>query len=242
MAIPGGTRAQALDLRSLLRQFVSIAAQSSHRTPIRWVLKLRSRFRPPTLDLPLLKSFAAITRASPWDIASERPSIHVPNSAYATDSFRAVCLWTQLLTKHAYVKIDAPVKRRTFPSQDSFRQSFPGKHLSGRFQECAQQIKLRRRQVQGFSRLGCRISCQVQFQITRFDREWPWCAALLRLPTRSAEDGANARNQFTWAKRLRQIVVRPHLEAQHTVELVPFGSKHQNRSSHARAQFSQDIK
>src|SRR5260370_28758149 len=238
MAIPGGARAQASDLRSRLRQFVNIAAQSSHRTPIRWALKLRSCFRPPTLDLLLLRSFAAIIRASPWDIASERPSVHIANSAYATDSFRAVCLWTQLLTKVAYVKIDAPVKRRKFPSQDSFRQSFPGKHLSGRFQECAQQIKLRLRQVQRFSRLGCRISCQVQFQITRFDREWPWGAALLRLPTRSAEDGANSRNQFTRAEWLCQIVVRSHLEAQNTVKLVPFGRNNHNPTSPPRPQFS----
>src|SRR5260370_40657933 len=114
MAIPGGARAQASDLRSRLRQFVNIAAQSSRRTPIRWVSKLRSCFRPPTLDLLLLRSFAAIIRASPWDIASERPSIHIPNSAYATDSFRADCPWTHLLTKVACRKIDAPAKTRKF--------------------------------------------------------------------------------------------------------------------------------
>src|SRR5258708_12408356 len=140
MAIPGGTRAQALDLRSRLRQFVNIAAQSSHRTPIRWVSKLRSCFRPPTLDLLLLRSFAAIIRASPWDIASDRPSIHIPNSAYATDSFGAVCLWTQLLTKVAYVKIDAPVKKRKFPSHRSSHPTFPTKHHSAPSPHCPHNI------------------------------------------------------------------------------------------------------
>src|SRR5258707_15671958 len=101
-----------------------------------------------------------------WDIALERPSIQIANSPYAADSFCAVCLWSQLLTKVAYVKVDAPIKRRKFAAQDPLRQSLPRKHLSGGFQECVQKIELSRRQMQRFSRLGCRMSCQIQFQVT----------------------------------------------------------------------------
>src|SRR5882762_6361815 len=104
--------------------------------------------------------------APTYDIALERPSIQIANPPYATDSFRAVCLWSQLLTKIADVKIDAPIKWREFPAQDPLRQCFPRKHLSGRFQECMQQIELCRRQMQRLSRLGSRMSCQIQFQIT----------------------------------------------------------------------------
>src|SRR5579864_6105036 len=207
MAIPGQPRAQALDLRLLLRQFVNTAVRSSHRTPVRSASKLRSCFRPATPEF--------IRRNREWhpiqDIASQRPSIQIANPTHAPDSFRAICLWAQLLTKVAYMKVDAPIERRKFPAENSLRQSFPRKHLSGRLQECAQQIELCRRQVQGSSRLGRGICCQIHFQITRPDGEWPRWFGLLRLPTRSAEDGANTRNQFTRAERLRQIIVRTHL-------------------------------
>src|SRR4029077_19560690 len=83
---------------------------------------------------------------------SERPSIQIANAPHTTDSFRAVCLWSQLLTEIAYVKINTSIERRKFSAQHALCQRFPGKHLSWRFQECVQQIELCRRQVQILSR------------------------------------------------------------------------------------------
>jgi hypothetical protein len=56
------------------------------------------------------------------------------------------------MTKIAYVKINASIKRRKFPAQNALGQGFPGKNASWRFQKCLQQIELCRGQAQILSR------------------------------------------------------------------------------------------
>src|ERR1700692_1403311 len=116
MAIRGQTRAQALVWRLPLRQSVNIAARSAQRPPTGPASKVRLCCRPPPREV-----IRSIVSRAPQDIALQRPSIQIANPAYAPDSFRTVCLWAQLLTKVAYVKIDAPIKRRKFPAQDLLR-------------------------------------------------------------------------------------------------------------------------
>lgn len=49
------------------------------------------------------------------------------------------------------MKVETAIKRREFPAEDTFYESLAGEHLSRRFQECIEQIELRRCEVQKFA-------------------------------------------------------------------------------------------
>src|SRR6266853_556116 len=86
---------------------------------------------------------------------SARPSIQIANPPYTPDSFPTVRLRPQLLTKIAYVKINASIKRRKFPAQNAVElvsfcreHQYRGTHARAQFSQDVEALDIGQHGIQ----------------------------------------------------------------------------------------------
>src|SRR6267378_3393156 len=171
-----------------------------------------------------------------------RPRIQIADGTDAANPFATVGLWPKLASEIGNVKINASIEWRKFPIQDTFHQLVSCQHLARKFEKHVQQLKFGRSQIQrpaGF-RDGPRT--QIEFQVSKRDFGRPKPVLVVRLPARSPENGGDARDQFTRAEWLWQVVVGAKLQPEDAVKLFAPGSQHQDRSPHALPNIFENVK
>ena len=104
-------------------------------------------------------------------------------------------------------------------------------HAPGALGQRHQQIKLVRGQLTGLTRHADHARVAVNLQRAKTQRvACGGCGTL----TVAAQHGANARQQFTRLKRLGQVIVGAHFQANDAVHRVTLGSEHQYRCGRQR--------
>src|SRR5215211_979318 len=145
----------------------------------------------------------------------------------------------ELLPQVADVDVDRPRVAVGGIAPDLLEQRLPGHHLTGCRAERGEDLELDVGQPDLLAADGDAAAARVDLELARDDRLACRAAALEHL--RAAERRLHAAAELADRERLRDVVVRAHLEAEDLVDLVVLRGQHDDRHLAAAAQPAADL-
>ncbi len=122
------------------------------------------------------------------------------------------------------------------PAQNAPEQMHTADRSPGDSHQSRKEIEFDGSQIDGHPGAAHGASPAVELDGSDGDRAADWTRR-----SRSSQDCADARDQFSGIEWLRQVIIRAHLEPVDAVVRVPAGSQHQNRGAGVLPDVAQDI-